>query len=296
MDGIQALHDLLVKGGYYTKSVDEFRAQVKDPAYREKVQSVLQRDGAWSDGIADVLSSGGISMAPPPLKKKEQTMDLSSEDGSLGSQESIVMRRPPEQEKFDIYSKIGQPPTEEKEELPKSFQNLDYSKGISSEEGIQSLFGQVKDKLKSAPVEDIVSFGNIAAKKSKEGKGSLTPFNQSSVGKVNGWINDIENGVGISPEDEKRWKEISPKSYNEMLNWTKTGKPTSATEVVFEPAKSVNDVAEAISKSNTKEFTKKANADILSTIETLKAIGIDSEKICTYSTSDEIVKVHYYYN
>ena len=316
MDGIGLLHDLIVKAGYYSKSVDEFRSQIKDPEYRAKVESVLQKGNLLTDDIKNILSSGETPMAPDPLKKKGQTMESSSEDGSLVSQglskpkpydlyasvaPSLGEKRQKEQadrdESYDLlYRPFLKPEKEGPKELPKSFQNLDYSKGITSEEGIQDLFGQIKGRLKDAPVEDIVSFGNIAAEKVKEGKGSLTPFSQSSVGKVGSWINDIDNGIEISPEDEKRWKEISPKSYNEILSKSPVGKQITPTDISFEPATSVNEIARINKKNNQDKDTKSSYEDVLSSAQQLQSLGIDVANIGNVSTRNEMDKVQAMYD
>ena len=48
MDEIQKLYDVLVRDGYYTKSIDEFNVQFQDPAYVDKVFEVVTRDGLYT--------------------------------------------------------------------------------------------------------------------------------------------------------------------------------------------------------------------------------------------------------
>ena len=48
MEEIQKLYDVLVRDGYYTKSLDDFIVQYQDPAYVDKVFEVVTRDGLYT--------------------------------------------------------------------------------------------------------------------------------------------------------------------------------------------------------------------------------------------------------
>ena len=61
MDPLKELYSLLSKAKYYSKSYEEFVAQAKDPSYKAKIASVLQRDGLMSEGFKSVLKEGGVS-------------------------------------------------------------------------------------------------------------------------------------------------------------------------------------------------------------------------------------------
>ena len=48
MEEIQKLYDVLVRDGYYTKTLDEFNVQFQDPTYQDKVFNAVSRDGLYT--------------------------------------------------------------------------------------------------------------------------------------------------------------------------------------------------------------------------------------------------------
>jgi hypothetical protein len=84
---VEDLYNKLTEGGYYTKSLGEFEAQLEDPIYRKKVHGVITRDG-----IEDTdFETFDVKYAP--LKKKEESVLPSMESetsGSLATQEMAM--------------------------------------------------------------------------------------------------------------------------------------------------------------------------------------------------------------
>ena len=81
MEEIQKLYDVLVRDGYYTKTLDEFNVQFQDPTYQDKVFNVVSRDGLYTKNKESFLKQYG-------LKKKEDT-ELPSPVGSLVQPEPV---------------------------------------------------------------------------------------------------------------------------------------------------------------------------------------------------------------
>lgn len=78
MEELQKLYDVLVREGYYTKTLEEFITQFEDPTYQDKVFNVVSRDGLFTKDKESFVNKYS-------LKKKESTegMVSISEDGSL---------------------------------------------------------------------------------------------------------------------------------------------------------------------------------------------------------------------
>ena len=74
MDELRSLYESLVRGGYYSKSFEEFQKQFKDPSYQDKVYGVATRDGLFSKSKDEFLKQYAVGPARPinePLKKKD---------------------------------------------------------------------------------------------------------------------------------------------------------------------------------------------------------------------------------
>ena len=120
MEELQKLYDVLVREGKYTKSFDEFQNKWKsDQAYQNKVYGVVKRDGLYTKDINSFLQKYSFSEPKVPqteesseVKKKvsselqkpqapkADTMESSSEDGSLVSQE-------PPKKKAKVAEEVG---------------------------------------------------------------------------------------------------------------------------------------------------------------------------------------------
>ena len=48
MEELQKLYDVLVREGYYTKTLEEFITQFEDPTYQDKVFNVVSRDELYT--------------------------------------------------------------------------------------------------------------------------------------------------------------------------------------------------------------------------------------------------------
>jgi hypothetical protein len=89
---VEDLYKKLSEGGYYTKSLGEFEAQLEDPMYRKKVHGVVTRDGMEDTDFET------FDIKYTPLKKKEDSASPLMEvetSGSLatpemGTQEPLV--------------------------------------------------------------------------------------------------------------------------------------------------------------------------------------------------------------
>jgi lipocalin len=53
---IQKLYDVLIRDGYYTKSLDEFKNQFEDDNYKQKVYDVTKRDGLYTKSYEEFTS------------------------------------------------------------------------------------------------------------------------------------------------------------------------------------------------------------------------------------------------
>jgi hypothetical protein len=80
---VEDLYSKLSEGGYYTKSLGEFEAQLEDPTYRKKVHTVLTRDGIEDTDFET------FDLKYTPLKKKEE-----SELPSMGPTENGLLVTP----------------------------------------------------------------------------------------------------------------------------------------------------------------------------------------------------------
>lgn len=78
MEELQKLYDVLVRDGYYTKTLEEFTTQFEDPTYQDKVFNVVSREGLYTKDKDSFLNKYS-------LKKKDAPEDMVSisEDGSL---------------------------------------------------------------------------------------------------------------------------------------------------------------------------------------------------------------------
>ena len=84
---VEDLYNKLTEGGYYTKSLSEFEAQLEDPIYRKKVHGVVTRDGIEDTDFET------FDVKYTPLKKKEESALPSMESetsGSLATQEMAM--------------------------------------------------------------------------------------------------------------------------------------------------------------------------------------------------------------
>lgn len=63
---VEDLYKKLTEGGYYTKSLGEFEAQLEDPTYRKKVHGVVTRDGIEDTDFET------FDVKYTPLKKKRR--------------------------------------------------------------------------------------------------------------------------------------------------------------------------------------------------------------------------------
>ena len=78
MEELQKLYNVLVRDGYYTKTLEEFTTQFEDPSYQDKVFDVVSRDELYTKDKESFLNKYS-------LKKKDSQEDTVSisEDGSL---------------------------------------------------------------------------------------------------------------------------------------------------------------------------------------------------------------------
>lgn len=75
---VEDLYKKLSEGGYYTKSIGEFEAQLEDPMYRKKVHTVLTRDGIEDTDFET------FDVKYTPLKKKEESVSPSMGNTTSG--------------------------------------------------------------------------------------------------------------------------------------------------------------------------------------------------------------------
>lgn len=117
MDELKKLYDVLVREGKYSKSFEEFQTKwSQDEQYKNKVYDVVSRDKLYSKDKDSFFQK--YSATPPssvvedstPLKKKEDTTVLSSEDGLLEPQESPEL---PVLSQESLYQKIQRAPKSE---------------------------------------------------------------------------------------------------------------------------------------------------------------------------------------
>lgn len=72
MEEIQKLYDVLVRDGYYTKSLDDFIVQYQDPAYVDKVFEVVTRDGLYTKDRETFDTQFSIKKKRTNNRKKNQ--------------------------------------------------------------------------------------------------------------------------------------------------------------------------------------------------------------------------------
>ena len=85
---VEDLYNKLTEGGYYTKSLGEFEAQLEDPTYRKKVHGVVTRDGIEDTDFET------FDVKYTPLKKKEESALPSMESETSGSLATPEMATP----------------------------------------------------------------------------------------------------------------------------------------------------------------------------------------------------------
>jgi hypothetical protein len=108
MEELQKLYDVLVREGKYSKSFEEFKTKwSSDEAYKDKVYGVVTRDGLYSKDKDSFLQKYSVAQPTPVVKKKDfselatqpiqeqNTTELPSEDGSLGTQATIQNKSVP---------------------------------------------------------------------------------------------------------------------------------------------------------------------------------------------------------